>query len=181
MAEKRKRGKTHNKKARAKDDTERKIKFKPDGTPTGKSKSEFTNYVAYCARDRVPCNITSWDKVSKDLKDLLWEETKVKKLDYTCSKFSCMFIYCSLTDFSLVILQSFWNISDDTHKDKMKKYMGERWKAWKTRLRKDYIREADPDNPRYPWQDGHHVNEKQWAEFVAYTNNTDFKVYTHLL
>jgi hypothetical protein len=47
LAEKRKRWPTHNEKVRARDAAERHIKFKQDGTPTGPSKSEFANTVAY--------------------------------------------------------------------------------------------------------------------------------------
>jgi hypothetical protein len=83
MAGKRKRGPTHNEKVRARDAAERHIKFKQDGTPTGPSKSEFANTVAYLVRDWVSCSIKSWELVAEELKLALWEEVQVNQMPYT--------------------------------------------------------------------------------------------------
>jgi hypothetical protein len=53
--------------------------------------------------------------------------------------------------------------------------MGGRWKAWKTRLRRDYIVNADPKNPKNPWDNGDHINPQQWAEYKAYVASDEFQ------
>lgn len=69
-----------------------------------------------------------------------------------------------------------WNITDDKFKDNIIKYMGERWKAWKIRLRRNFITNADPENPKYPWEHGQKVEPAEWEEFKAYVDSAEFKV-----
>jgi hypothetical protein len=53
--------------------------------------------------------------------------------------------------------------------------MGARWKAWKNRLVTDYITNADPEDPKTPYDD-FNITLEQCEEFVKQKASDEFKV-----
>lgn len=53
--------------------------------------------------------------------------------------------------------------------------MRQRWKGWKVELYKEYIKDADPENPKTPVND-YNITSAQWEEFKQQKQSEKFKV-----
>ena len=52
------------------------------GQFVGHNGTELQSYLGVLARQNVPISFPSWPKVSRELKDKIWEQAQVRKNDY---------------------------------------------------------------------------------------------------
>ncbi|XP_057452627.1 uncharacterized protein LOC130744462 [Lotus japonicus] len=129
-----------------------KIEFDPQtGDCIGENSNEFRSYAAYLARSTCSILIDEWRLVDVDSKNSIWDDLKLH--------------------FDIIE-------SDDSNKCDLKKkwlkYLGDRWRAFKTQLTSDYITNPNP-NRLPPYEVYPYIKEDVWEKFLEHRNTPAFK------
>ncbi|XP_074296713.1 uncharacterized protein LOC141627242 [Silene latifolia] len=115
------------------------------GFPTGIYATKFASYCGKKVRCQVNINFDDWDKdVEDSLKDLLWKDISAKYL------------------------------VNETHKKDVLINCGEKWRDFKGKLTRKYIRNKHPkyDSPADCYS---FIEPADWEKFKAYRESDEFK------
>ncbi|TXG57295.1 hypothetical protein EZV62_018608 [Acer yangbiense] len=122
------------------------VQFNKKGVPYKKNRITLMSYVGVLARAMVPIDIQSWHKVTKDLKNKIWE--------------------CIVEVFEI----------EECQKKKILSSAATKWRAFKTFLTKKYIipHIGCPERFKDPPEDYNFIELSDWQQFVKYRVSEEF-------